>query len=193
MKRFREFINFIIFIITLIIIVVTAVWAEDVKVKGGKMPTTVETLDIISSAFKAGEMIPKKYTCDGEDTSPQLSWTKVPSQARELVLICDDPDAPLGTWVHWVAYGIAPGMNGLPENVAKKDTTAGIKQGKNSFGKIGYGGPCPPKGPAHRYFFKLYAVDKATNLKPGATKDDVLKAVNGHILAQGELISRYGR
>jgi Raf kinase inhibitor-like YbhB/YbcL family protein len=157
------------------------------------MPSDINTLELRSDIFKSQDMIPEKYSCDGEDISPQLSWSQVPDGTVELVLICDDPDAPMGTFIHWAAYGIPPGITNLPENVAKKDTTMGFKQGKNSFGKIGYGGPCPPRGSTHRYYFRLYAVDKSTDLKPGSTKEAVMKAIDGHILAQGELIGRYGR
>jgi Raf kinase inhibitor-like YbhB/YbcL family protein len=169
--------------------------AENVKPQkeGGNMTAAIETLEVKSDVFKAGEMIPKKYTCDDEDVSPQLSWGKVPGGTKEFALICDDPDAPMGTWVHWVAYGIPPTVTSLAENVAKKDTTSGFNQGKNSFGKLSYGGPCPPHGSTHRYFFKLYALDRPLDLKPGATKDEIAKAMQGHIIAQGELIGRYGR
>ena len=152
----------------------------------------VATMEIKSNAFKQGETIPARHTCDGDDVSPQLSWSKAPAGAKELVLICDDPDAPMGGWVHWVLYGLPPDTTGLPEGVPKQDSTAfGARQGKNDFGKIGYGGPCPPRGSTHRYFFKLYAVDKKLDLKPRATKWDALKAMEGHILAQGELMGRY--
>ncbi len=160
---------------------------------GAKMPSSIEKIEMKSDAFQSGELIPQKYTCDGEDVSPSLFWGKVPPNTKELVLICDDPDAPMGTWVHWVVYGISPETAGLPENVAQKDTTAGLRQGKSSFGKTGYGGPCPPKGKPHRYFFKLYAIDKTTDSKPGAAKADILKIIEGHVLAQGELMGRYGR
>jgi Raf kinase inhibitor-like YbhB/YbcL family protein len=169
--------------------------SENVKPQkeGVNMPSAVETFEVTSNIFKAGEMIPGRYTCDGEDVSPQLSWGKIPNGTKELALICDDPDAPSGTWVHWVAYGIQPTIASFSENVPKKDTPSGFKQGKNSFGKVGYGGPCPPRGSTHRYFFKLYALDRALDLKPGATKDEVSKAMQGHIIAQGEIIGRYGR
>jgi Raf kinase inhibitor-like YbhB/YbcL family protein len=166
---------------------------ENIRKEGVNMPAAIETLDIRSDVFKSGETIPTRYTCDGEDISPQISWSKTPEGTKELVLICDDPDAPMGTWVHWVAYGIPPETTSLSDNVPKKDTTMGFKQGKSSFGRIGYGGPCPPRGSIHRYFFKVYAIDLLTNLKPGATKEVVMKAIQGHILAQGELIGRYGR
>ena len=161
--------------------------------EGAKMTASIAKIEMESDVVQPGATIPKKYSCDGEDVSPSLSWRKIPSNTRELVLICDDPDAPMGTWVHWVVYGISPETTGLPENIARKDTTAGLMQGKNSFGNIGYGGPCPPKGKPHRYFFKLYAVDKVTDSKPGASKADIMKIIEGHILAQGELMGTYGR
>ena len=151
-------------------------------------------LELKSDAFKQEETIPEKFTCDGDDISPQLSWGQLPEATRELVLICDDPDAPVGTWDHWVLYGLAPDTAGLPEGVpTTREIERGGLQGKNSWGNLGYGGPCPPKGPAHRYFFRLYAVDKTLDLKPGATKRDVLEAMEGHILAQGELMGKYAR
>ena len=151
-------------------------------------------LELKSDAFEQGETIPEKYTCDGDDISPQLSWGQPPEGTEELVLICDDPDAPVGTWDHWVLYGLAPDTVGLPEGVpTTKEIDRGGLQGKNSWGNIGYGGPCPPKGPAHRYFFRLYAVDKTLDLKPGASKKSVLKAMERHILAQGELMGKYAR
>lgn len=151
-------------------------------------------LQVRSSAFQPGETIPVKHTCDGPDLSPPLTWTATPPGTKSLVLICDDPDAPRGTWVHWVLYGLAPEMTALPENVPKdKLVLGGARQGINDFRRIGYGGPCPPPGPPHRYYFKLYAVDMATDWPPGWTKQQVLDAIAGHILAQGELMGRYKR
>jgi len=151
------------------------------------------TIELKSMSFAAGEPIPAKHTCDGSNLSPQLSWSNIPDSARELVLICDDPDAPGGTWVHWVVYGLSPDSTGLPENIAQKGVVSGARQGINDFRKTGYGGPCPPRGPAHRYFFRLYAIDKQLGLEPGATKPEVMKAIEGHILARGELIGLYKR
>lgn len=169
-------------------------FADDPQGRAEIKEVEMATLEIKSDAFKQGEKIPVKYTCDGADISPGLTWSKPPDGTKELVLICDDPDAPVGTWDHWVVYGLPPDTAGLPEGIAKKGTIeSGGIQGKNSWGKIGYGGPCPPKGPAHRYFFKLYAVDKKLDLKPGANKKEVLKSVDGHILAQGKLMGKYGR
>lgn len=146
------------------------------------------TLEVASSAFEAGSRIPKKYTCDGENVSPPLKWSGVPAEAQSLALIADDPDAPIGTWVHWVLYDMPPDLDSLPEGVQGVGT-----QGVNDFRKTGYGGPCPPRGSEHRYYFKVYALDTTTGLKPGATKRDLENAMRGHILAQGQLMGIYGR
>ena len=157
--------------------------------KGGTMP-----LQITSVAFSAGETIPKKFTCDGPDVSPKLSWNEPPAKTQSFALIMDDPDAPVGTWVHWVLFDLPADTKELSEGVAKQDQLSnGARQGRNDFGKIGYGGPCPPPGKPHRYFFKLYALDSKLNLKAGATKADIERAMKGHILAQAELMGRYGR
>lgn len=159
------------------------------KMEGGS-----GTMEIQSSAFKEGDTIPKKHTCDAEDVSPQLSWTAPPNGTKSLVLICDDPDAPVGTWVHWVLFNLSPDTRGLPEAVPDgEQVMGGAIHGRNDFGGMGYGGPCPPPGPAHRYFFKLYAVDTELALKSGAMKADVMQAMEGHILAETQLMGRYGR
>lgn len=151
-------------------------------------------LQLTSTAFSADGMIPKQFTCDGPDSSPQLAWSAPPAGTQSFALIADDPDAPAGTWVHWVMYDLPGTSRDLPEGVPKQDELpGGGRQGKNDFGKIGYGGPCPPAGKPHRYFFKLYALGARLNLKPGATKADVERTMKGHVLAQGELIGRYGR
>ncbi len=150
-------------------------------------------MELKSSAFEAGGMIPKKYTCDGPDASPPLNWSDVPAKAKSLALIVDDPDAPMGTWVHWVAWNIPPDARSLDEGVPKKDSLPnGMKQGTTDFRSIGYGGPCPPSG-THRYFFKLYALDTALNLQPSTTKKDLERAMQGHVLRQVELIGKYAR
>ena len=150
-------------------------------------------ITITSSAFAEGGMIPRKYTCDAEDISPDLKWSGVPKEARSLALICDDPDAPVGTWVHWVLYNLPPDATGLasgiPPEAALKN---GARHGKNDFRKLCYGGPCPPGG-THRYFFKLYALDTALNLDTGSTKAQLLAAMKGHILAEGQLMGKYKR
>lgn len=159
------------------------------KIIGG----TEMKIQIKSSAFEEGGMIPAKYTCDDIDISPPLAWNSVPDGTKSLALICDDPDAPMGTWVHWVIFNLPADIKELSENIPPQKTLAnGAKQGKNDFGKIGYGGPCPPGG-THRYFFKLYALDAEFDLDSGATKKQLLKAMEGHILAAGQLIGKYKR
>jgi len=155
------------------------------------METDVETIQVLSSAFKEGGMIPQQYACDGEDTSPPLSWESVPEGTRSIAVIADDPDAPGGTFVHWVLYDLPANVRELPESLPKEETPpSGGTQGKNSFGKIGYGGPCPPSG-THRYFFKVYALNARTNLAPGKSKEDLLETMEGHVLAQGQIMGRY--
>jgi len=147
-----------------------------------------------SASFSAGEMIPKKFACDGPDVSPNLNWTEPPAKTQSFALIMDDPDAPAGTWVHWVLFDLPADTRELAEGVAKQEQLAnGARQGRNDFGKIGYGGPCPPPGNPHRYFFKLYALNAKLNLKAGATKADVERAMKEHILAHEEMIGKYGR
>jgi len=152
------------------------------------------SIPMSSAAFSAGGAIPRKFTCDGPDLSPQLSWNAPPAGTQSFALIMDDPDAPVGTWVHWVLYDVPANVLELPEGVAKDEQlSSGARQGRNDFGKIGYGGPCPPGGKPHRYFFKLYALDIKLGLRASATKADVERAMKGHILAQAELIGKYGR
>ena len=151
------------------------------------------TMELTSSAFDEGEMIPSKYTCDGADVSPPLRWGSLPDGTKSLALICDDPDAPMGTWVHWVYYDIPAKPIDLPENISPDDHPAsGGVQGTNDFRRIGYGGPCPPGG-THRYYFKLYALDTFMNLSPGATKRQVLKAMENHIIGHAQLMGKYRR
>jgi Raf kinase inhibitor-like YbhB/YbcL family protein len=166
-------------------------------------PTTKEkkpmSLQITSTAFAEGQPIPQKYTCQGSDVSPPLKWTSAPANTKSFALIADDPDAPdprapKMTWVHWVLYDLPATTAELPEDTAKTPTLPnGAKQGITDFKRIGYGGPCPPPGGAHRYFFKIYALDNLLNLKPGAIKPDLLKAMEGHVLAQGQLMGMYQR
>jgi len=151
------------------------------------------TIKLTSSAFKEGAMIPAQYTCDGKDISPPLNWSAVPEGTQSFALICDDPDAPIGTWVHWVVYNIPDKVTALPENVPPHKSVMGnILQGMTDFRRIGYGGPCPPRG-THRYYFKIYALDTMLNLPAGATKRELLRAMEGHILVEGQLMGRYGR
>lgn len=150
-------------------------------------------MQVKSADFQEGGMIPKQYTCDDADISPAISWDSVPEGTKSIALITDDPDAPMGTFVHWVLYDLPPDVKELPENFSTDKTLDnGTKQGINGYKKIGYGGPCPPSG-THRYYFKLYALDKKLDLDPGATKVEVEQAMQGHILAQGQLMGRYSR
>ena len=150
--------------------------------------------ELRSSVFRQNQAIPKKYTCDGSDVSVPLNWNDPGHGTKSFALIADDPDAPRGTWVHWVLYDLPANARELAEGIAAKETLDdGAKQGKNDFGKIGYGGPCPPAGPTHHYHFKLYALDKMIGLGPGAAKQQLLGAMKGHILAQAELIGTYKR
>jgi Raf kinase inhibitor-like YbhB/YbcL family protein len=156
-----------------------------------KLPMKIQ---ITSPAFAEGQPIPLKHSFNDKDLSPALQWSGVPPAAKSLALICDDPDAPMGTWVHWVIYDLPPTTAGLAEGVAKSPELAnGAKQGVNDYKKIGYGGPCPPPGQPHRYFFKLYALDILPALKSGATKADLLQAMEGHVLAEGQLMGTFQR
>ncbi len=150
-------------------------------------------IKITSSAFEEGGLIPAKYTCDGADVSPPLQWDAVPEGTKSVALICDDPDAPMGTWMHWVLFNLPSDAKELAENIPAEETLPnGAKQGVNDFGRIGYGGPCPPGG-THRYFFKIYALDTEVGLEAGADKRQLLKAMEGHILEQGQLVGKYKR
>ena len=150
--------------------------------------------ELRSSAFQADQRIPKKYTCEGLDVSVPLNWTQAPAGTKALALIGDDPDAPGGTWVHWVVYDLPPGLTHLSEALPGKDEVeGGGRQGMNDFRRVGYGGPCPPPGPVHRYFFKLYALDHPTGLPARATKRQVVEAIKGHILAETQLVGTYSR
>ncbi len=149
-------------------------------------------LSMKSPGFQNGGDIPRKYTCDGGDVSPALAWDGAPAGAKAFALIVDDPDAPGGTWVHWVLYDLPGNAKELPEGIAAETQPRGAKQGVNDFRKSGYGGPCPPGG-THRYYFKLYALDAPTELKAGATKQQLLAAIKGHVLAEAELVGKYGR
>jgi Raf kinase inhibitor-like YbhB/YbcL family protein len=150
-------------------------------------------IQIKSTAFTDGGMIPIQYTCDGKDVSPPLALTSIPTGTKSLAIICDDPDAPMGTWVHWVLFNLPPETRELTEGIPSKKILAnGAKHGMNDFHKYGYGGPCPPGG-THRYYFKIYALDRELSLEPGATKNELLKAMDGHILSEGQLMGRYKR
>jgi len=157
-----------------------AAWGKEVRKMNG--------LQLTSSAFANGGAIPAAYTCDGGDRNPPLAMANVPAGTRSLALIMDDPDAPVGLWVHWVLWNIHPRTSQVGEN----SVPDGATQGRNSWGRSGYGGPCPPSG-THRYFFKLYALDTILNLGTGTTKADLERAMEGHIIAKAELMGTYKR
>ena len=154
---------------------------------------TLAQVLVSSPAFKADAQIPKEFTCDGKDQSPEINVRDLPATTVTWALIVDDPDAPGGTWVHWVLYDLPGNVKELPEGIAADKPPGGAKHGVNDFRKAGYGGPCPPAGAPHRYFFKLYALDAPIDLKPGATKQQLLAAMKGHVLGEAELVGKYGR
>jgi Raf kinase inhibitor-like YbhB/YbcL family protein len=151
-------------------------------------------LVLTTPAFRDGEPIPVEHTCDGDDLSPQLAWTGVPVDTRGLGLICDDPDAPRGTWVHWLIWNLPADAielgPGVPPN---PELPSGARQGLNDSGEIGYGGPCPPPGKPHRYYFRLFALDSTLNLPPGARRAELEQAMAGHVLAEGTVMGTYER
>ena len=148
---------------------------------------------LTSPAFREGEPIPATHTCDGQDTSPPLAWSNPPAGTKSLGLISDDPDAPMGTWVHWVVYNLPPSLRQVPEAFpTKNELPDGTRQGTTDFGRVGYGGPCPPSG-THRYFFRLYALDAVLALPSGATKRQLEDAMKGRILADVQLMGTYRR
>ncbi|MDH7517653.1 MAG: YbhB/YbcL family Raf kinase inhibitor-like protein [Candidatus Thermoplasmatota archaeon] len=175
----RKVTTAVVVIITFIIIFSIGC-VEDQKSKSRNMK-------LFSSAFRDGETIPSKYTCDGSDVSPPLSFSDVPENTKSLALIMDDPDAPMGTWIHWLVWNIPVNKTVIEENEGLK-----FPQGLNDFGKIGYGGPCPPSG-THRYYFKLYALDTMLNLNEGAKKEQLVSAMSGHIIEETQLMGKYSR
>lgn len=150
-------------------------------------------MEIKSPAFKPGESIPYRFTCDDTDISPPLTWSKVPPDTKTFAIIVDDPDASSITWVHWTLFNIPGTLRGLAEDIPKTETLDnGACQGKNDSKKIGYSGPCPPAG-THRYYFKIFALDTELDLDPGVTKKELMKAMEGHILDEGQYMGRYKR
>jgi Raf kinase inhibitor-like YbhB/YbcL family protein len=151
-------------------------------------------MKLTSTALQQGETIPKHYTADGTNVSPPLRWTEPPAATQSLALVCTDPDAPRGTWTHWVLYNLPATARDLPEAVPTTGELAdGVRQGRNDFGKLGYGGPAPPRGKPHRYVFTVYALDAASDLGEGATRQQLEAAMKGHILATGQLTGTYQR
>ena len=149
-------------------------------------------LAVLSAAFAMGAAIPDRYAC--APFSPPLSWSEVPAGTQSIAVLCDDPDAPVGDWVHWVVFNLAPDVRSLPENVARAAALpGGAVQGVNDYDRTGYDGPCPPPGQTHRYFYKVFALDARLALGAGARKADLMKAMRGHVLAQGALMGTYAR
>ena len=166
----------------------TASCSKDVKA------SPPPTLHVVSGAFTDGETIPAVYTCDGANISPAIKWSTPPKSTLSMAVVVDDPDAPSGDFTHWIVYDIPPDIHRLPEHVPGNATlSSGSHQAQNDFEHIGYGGPCPPSGPAHHYHFHVYALDTRLTLPDNAARADVDAAVKGHILAQGELVGTYGR
>ena len=178
---------------TLILVVLAGLYAGQLSAQEKEAAMTAFKLS--SSAFGQNQSIPAKYSCEGEDVSPPLAWEGAPAGAKSFALICDDPDAPGGNWVHWVIWNVPGTALGLPANVAKTETVAalgGARQGLNGWPKLGYNGPCPPRG-LHHYHFKLYALDAVLELPPKAGKRQLEDAMKGHILGQTELVGTYQR
>lgn len=151
-----------------------------------------ETIHLTSSAFTEGQPIPTRHALESGNVSPELQWTNAPAGAKSLALICEDPDAPRGIWVHWVVYDLPPGAGELREGQpASRELSNGARQGVNDFGRIGYGGPAPPPGRAHRYFFRLYALDRKLEAKPGLSRKQLLAAMEGHVLGEGQLMGTF--
>lgn len=150
-------------------------------------------MHLYSSEFLTGTSIPFKYTCDGENCSPPLTWEDPPPGTQSFALIVSDPDAPHGTFTHWVLYNLPATLRQLPESIPNQDTLAdGSRQGKNDFQQVGFGGPCPPNG-THRYFFKLHALDQPLAVAPGSSQQAVFQAMEGHVLDAAELMGLYGK
>ena len=160
----------------------------------GDTMTMEAQITISSAAFKNGSPIPQRFTCQGDNISPALAWSGAPPGTKTLALICEDPDAPNGTFYHWVIYNIPASERGLAENIAKKDALPnGARQGTNSFEQVGYGGPCPPPGKAHHYHFQLFALDTEVNIPGVVTHDRLESAMQGHIVAEAEIIGTFQR
>lgn len=161
---------------------------------GEKEVRSVDGFKIISASFKESAAIDKKYTCEGTDLSPSLAWSNPPAGTKSFALICDDPDAPMGDWVHWLAYNIPADVKALEEGVSSEELRSlKIAQGQNDFGKLKYGGPCPPPGKSHRYYFKLYALKEATHFSEGLTKQELLAKIKPLVLSKVEIMGTYKR
>jgi Raf kinase inhibitor-like YbhB/YbcL family protein len=189
--------RFVYYLFFPILVIMMAACAPGATAATSETPLTEATmsLELTSDAFANGQSIPAKYACTGKNISPALAWNEPPAGTQSFALIVDDPDAPMGNWVHWVLFNIPADVRSLQEDLpvtGKNVDPNAIYVGKNSSSRTSYDGPCPPSG-THRYYFKLYALDTAISLLPGATKEQVLKEMEGHILAQGELMGTFSK
>lgn len=172
------------------LITAVAAWSQmdGVMPEGGAMSRIM----VSSPAFKHEGLMPKDHTCDGKDISPALEWSGLPNNTKSIALICDDPDAPMGTWIHWVVFNIPASIKEIGAGADEKSLGPSVRQGKNSWNRLGYGGACPPSG-EHRYFFRVYAIDTMLEVKNEPTKAQLIDAMKGHVLAEGEIMARYTR
>lgn len=178
--------HFVILSIVLIIVSENLAQTNSQEIK-------MEKINLTSSSFKSGELIPSKYTCDGKNISPALSWDKPSDEIKRFAIIAEDPDSPGGNFVHWVVYNIPSSIKSLPEDITPiKNIPDEVLLGTNSFGHIGYGGPCPPSG-THRYFFRIFGLSNAVHLEAGAEKGELMRAMQKYIIAEGELMGKYSR
>lgn len=160
---------------------------------GSSLNAESEAFTLTSNNFSEGNNIPDKFTCEGDNISPHLTWSDPPEETRSLAIICDDPDAPAGTWVHWIIFNLDPKLRELKEGVDSSAILGGCENGRNDFGSNKYGGPCPPPGKTHRYFFRLYALDKKFDLKSGCSRKDLEKVMENHILRSTKLMGTFKR
>ncbi len=187
--------SYVIGIVIVLLLAITALFFRHYNQRSANSVVPINTQNniqksmiISSSAFAEGQTIPKKYTCDGDGVNPPLEFKDVPAEAKSLALIIDDPDAPVGTWTHWILWNISP----LTTSIAENSVPTEALQGKTSSGQNNYGGPCPPSG-QHRYFFKIYALDTMLKIPTRSTADELIQAMSGHIISQAELMGKYGR
>ncbi|MEL7669769.1 YbhB/YbcL family Raf kinase inhibitor-like protein [Methanobacterium sp.] len=151
-------------------------------------------INLMSDVFEEGDIIPTMHTCDDKNISPPLRWDSLPERTMSFAILCEDPDAPRGTWTHWIIFNILPSVMELSAGIKNEEKLSnGMTQGINDFGYAGYGGPCPPEGEKHRYFFRIYALDTTLNLSPGANRKEFLRALNENVLDEGQLMGIYGR
>lgn len=167
--------------------------SADSSTSGGEGTEDPVTLSVRSSAFSAGDLIPTEHTCDGEDVSPPLTWSGAPAETRSFAIVVDDPDAPSKTWVHWLVYGLPSTVTRLDEGASSEGLPGSAREGRNDFDDVSWGGPCPPVGPAHRYYFRVFALDETLSLEAGARRAELESAMEGHVIGRGEAMGHYQR